>query len=42
VVSISQIYSEKQGAVVYEVTILLKDSNPAIRWGMTAVVSFVK
>jgi|JFJP01.1.fsa_nt_gi multidrug resistance efflux pump len=42
VFSISQNYSENQGDVVYEVTILLTDSNPAIRWGMTAVVSFVK
>jgi len=42
VFSISQNYSENQGDVVYEVTILLTDSDPAMRWGMTAVVNFVK
>jgi len=42
VFSISQNYSENQGDIVYEVTILLTDSNPAMRWGMTAVVNFVK
>jgi multidrug resistance efflux pump len=42
VLSISQNYSENQGDVVYEVTILLTDIDPAMRWGMTAVVNFVK
>jgi multidrug resistance efflux pump len=42
VFSISQSYSENQGDIVYEVTILLTDLDPAMRWGMTAVVSFVK
>jgi hypothetical protein len=42
VFSISQNYSENQGDVVYEVTILLTDIDPAMRWGMTAVVNFVK
>ncbi|MDO9299950.1 MAG: HlyD family efflux transporter periplasmic adaptor subunit [Anaerolineales bacterium] len=42
VFSISQNFSENQGDVVYEVTILLTDQDPAMRWGMTAVVSFVK
>jgi multidrug resistance efflux pump len=42
VFSISQNFSENQGDVVYEVTILLTDSNPAMRWGMTSVVNFVK
>jgi multidrug resistance efflux pump len=42
VFSISQNYSENQGDIVYEVTILLTDADPAMRWGMTAVVSFVK
>jgi hypothetical protein len=27
--------------VVYEVTILLNEANPAMRWGMTAAVKFV-
>ena len=40
VLAISQEYSENQGDVVYEVTILLTDFDPAMRWGMTAVVTF--
>lgn len=40
VLSISQEYSENQGDVVYEVTILLTDTEPSMRWGMTAVVTF--
>jgi multidrug resistance efflux pump len=42
VLSISQNFSENQGDVVYEAAILLTDSNPAMRWGMTAIVNFVK
>ena len=42
VFSISQNYSENQGDVVYEVTVLLTDSDPAMRWGMTAVVKFLE
>jgi HlyD family secretion protein len=38
--SIGQTYSENQGDVVYEVTILLSDTQPAMRWGMTAAVTF--
>lgn len=38
--SIGQTYTENQGDVVYEVTILLTDTNPAMRWGMTAEVKF--
>lgn len=40
VVSIGQRFSEKQGNVVYEVTILLAERHPAMRWGMTAAVKF--
>ena len=40
VLSISQTFSENQGDVVYEVTVLLTDQNPAMRWGMTAAVKF--
>lgn len=40
VLSIGQNYSENQGDVVYEVTILLTDFDPSMRWGMTAVVTF--
>jgi multidrug resistance efflux pump len=37
---IGQNYSEKQGDIVYEVTVELTDSLPDMRWGMTAVVKF--
>ncbi len=40
VLSIGENYSENQGDVVYEVTILLTDKDAAMRWGMTAVVTF--
>jgi len=42
VLSISKNFSENQGDVVYEVTILLTDKDAAMRWGMTAVVTFEK
>lgn len=41
VLSIGQTYSENQGDIVYEVTILLTETHPALRWGMTASVTFV-
>ena len=41
VLSIGQSYSENQGDIVYEVTILLQDKNLAMRWGMTAEVKFL-
>lgn len=37
---IGQTYSQNQGDVVYEVTVVLTDIDPAMRWGMTAVVKF--
>lgn len=40
VLSIAQNYAEKQGDIVYEVTVLLTDNQPAMRWGMTAQVNF--
>ncbi|MEW6403224.1 MAG: HlyD family efflux transporter periplasmic adaptor subunit [Chloroflexota bacterium] len=40
ILSISQNFSQNQGDIVYEVTILLTDKNPAMRWGMTAAVKF--
>jgi multidrug efflux pump subunit AcrA (membrane-fusion protein) len=40
--AISQTYAEKQGDVVYEVTIRLTDTHPDILWGMTAVVNFAE
>ncbi len=42
ILSIAQNYTERQGDIVYEVTVLLTDNNPAIRWGMTAQVKFQK
>ena len=38
--SIGQNYAENQGDVVYEVTIRLTETHPAMRWGMTAAVTF--
>ena len=40
ILSIGQTYAENQGDVVYEVTIVLDDTDPAMRWGMTASVAF--
>jgi HlyD family secretion protein len=40
ILSIGQTYTENQGDVVYEVTIVLTDTHPAMRWGMTAAVTF--
>jgi multidrug resistance efflux pump len=38
--SIGQTYAEKQGDIIFEVTILLTEKDPAMRWGMTAEVNF--
>lgn len=40
VISIGQTYSENQGDVVYEVVVMLAESHPSMRWGMTASVAF--
>jgi multidrug resistance efflux pump len=40
ILSIGQTFAENQGDIVYEVTILLTESHPAMRWGMTAAVTF--
>ena len=40
VLSIARIYTENQGDVVYEVSVMLTDNNPEMRWGMTADVAF--
>lgn len=40
VISISQTYADRQGDIVYEVTITLTNPHPAMRWGMTAEVKF--
>lgn len=40
ILSIGQSYQEIQGDIVYEVTILLDEAHPTMRWGMTAAVTF--
>ena len=40
--SISSTFSDTQGDVTYEVTISLGEIEPAMRWGMTALVEFVE
>jgi HlyD family secretion protein len=37
---IGQNYTERQGDIVYEVTVELTETLPNMRWGMTAVVKF--
>ena len=41
VLSISQTFTQNQGDVVYEATVQLNDIHPAMRWGMTASVTFL-
>lgn len=38
--TIGQNYAEKQGDIVYEITVALTESPPNMRWGMTAVAKF--
>jgi multidrug resistance efflux pump len=40
--NISQTYEEKQGDIVYTVTVALEDSHPSLRWGMTSVIKFAE
>lgn len=40
--SIGETFTESQGDIVYEVTIALDETHPAMRWGMTALVEFVE
>lgn len=40
IVAIGQTYSENQGDVVYDVTVMLAEGHPSLRWGMTAAVTF--
>jgi hypothetical protein len=42
ILSIGQGYAESQGDIVYEATILLTEAHPALRWGMTAKVRFIR
>ena len=41
ILSIGQTFSENQGDVVYDVNVQLTDIHPAMRWGMTASVTFL-
>jgi multidrug efflux pump subunit AcrA (membrane-fusion protein) len=38
--SISQVYKERSGDIVYKVRLLLSDPDPRLRWGMTVEVRF--
>jgi multidrug resistance efflux pump len=38
---INSLYEEKRGDVTYTVTILLTQTDPLMRWGMTGVVTFL-
>ncbi len=40
ILSIETTYTENQGDVTYEVSVLLDEVHPAMRWGMTASVVF--
>jgi multidrug efflux pump subunit AcrA (membrane-fusion protein) len=40
ILSIGHTFSENQGDIVYDVTVQLTDTHPAIRWGMTANITF--
>jgi len=40
ILAIGQNYAQNQGDIVYEVTVVLTDIDPAMRWGMTAAVKF--
>lgn len=40
IVLIGQTFTQNQGDIVYEVTVLLSEIHPAMRWGMTATVHF--
>ena len=40
--SISNVFEEKQGDVTYTTRILIDNTDPRLRWGMTAVVTFDK
>lgn len=40
IITIGDSYSQNQGDIVYEVTVLLTEKIPGLRWGMSAVVKF--
>jgi multidrug efflux pump subunit AcrA (membrane-fusion protein) len=39
---ISNVYEEKRGDITYTVRLLIANPDPALRWGMTVVVTFLK
>lgn len=41
VTHINSVYEEKRGDITYTVTAMLKQTEPRIRWGMTAAVQFI-
>jgi multidrug resistance efflux pump len=41
ILSIGQTFSQNQGDVVYDVDVQLTETHPAMRWGMTASVTFL-
>lgn len=38
--SIAQVYTQNQGDIVYEVIVQVNETDPGMRWGMTADVAF--
>jgi len=42
VISINDRFEEKRGDITFTATILLKETDPLMRWGMTAAVEFVE
>lgn len=41
VTHINQLFEEKRGDITYTVTLALTQTDPALRWGMTAAVQFI-
>ncbi len=39
---ISENFSDKQGDILYEVSITLEETHPDLRWGMTTFIEFIK
>ncbi len=42
VTGIGENYGVRQGDVVYEITVLLAEKSPSMRWGLTAQITFLK
>ena len=39
---ISETFSNNQGDILYEVSIILEETHPDMRWGMTTFIEFVE